>query len=290
MHARRDLLGAVELGHLIGGGIGRIEGRGEFVENLPHLEDGRRIVADLALGEQGDDGKSARHRDRVAHRPHRHLRDDTGDGGLELVELHPSEIAPLQRGLALAELGGDQGEGCSLAQLADHRFSEVTRILDMGAVLGRDEDLGDVILHLPSLGLDRGEPRIDVGVADAVGRSDLGAEHAAPAELHADLVIEGADLRTPRGEPLGERPGRHVVALLQIDHRLGDILVGDGDLAPLHLLELEFLVDQLAHHLRGEAVEHLRRHRKPGGEGKEPAAVIDVLRGDRLAIDHGEDA
>jgi hypothetical protein len=122
----------------------------------------------------------------------------------------------------------------------------------------------------------------------AVGPSCWRSSRAQPICVRIGRRARGAGRRP--GELLAERALGQVVALLELLHRLGDIGIGDGDAAALHLLQAEALVDQQARHLRGEAVERLRRHGDAGIEGEEPGAADDVGAAHHLAIDDRDDA
>ena len=109
-----------------------------------------------------------------------------------------------------------------------------------------------------------------VRVGDLGLGAELLAQHADPAELHADLVYERAQRDALAGEQGAHRAGRHVVALLDAGDGARDLLVGDDDLAPLHLLQFQPLVDVLNEQLtkgtvraRRGTVAKLLKERRP---------------------------
>ena len=83
--------------------------------------------------------------------------------------VHPAEIATLQRGLALAELGRDHRERSAVAQLLYHRVGEPLRLGSLGRVLHRHEDLAHPVLGLADLRFQHAFLVRDVGVGNFAG-------------------------------------------------------------------------------------------------------------------------
>ena len=71
---------------------------------------------------------AAWHLHRIADRADRHFGDQARHLGIELVRLHPAQLAALQRRLILAELRGDHRERRAGTQFADHRLGEALRV------------------------------------------------------------------------------------------------------------------------------------------------------------------
>ena len=159
----------------------------------------------------------------------------------------------------------------------------------LGRVLDRDEDLAHVVLGLPGLRLEQAALLVDLGVADVALRPQLLAQHPGPAELDANLVDQRPERHPAAAQALAQRTLLHAVARLDLADRLGDVAVAHRDLAPLHLLQPQPLVDQLPRHLRPQPVQHLRRHRHPGAQREQPAPILHIGIGDHVAIDHRDD-
>ena len=162
---------------------------------------------------------------------------------------------------------GAPARNCWITVSAKRRASSAWR-----GIADRHEDLAHPVFGLAGLRLDQGRScSVDVGVRDLGAAAQHLAQHPAPADLHADLVIPAC--ATPRPRTPAARagaPGGRPLQLFDVGDRLGDFLVGDDDLAPLDFLEAQPLVDQLAGDLRGQPVQHVLGHRQAGGQREQP--------------------
>ena len=182
------------------------------------------------------------------------------------------------------------GNAAPFAQLGDHRLGEALGVGAVGRIVDRNENLADAVFRLADqLGLELLLFR-HLGVGHLRLVAQLLAQHLRPAELGADLIDQRALADAVGGQLLPQRAGRQAVALFDIVDRLRNLLVRHDDLAPLHLLHAQPLIDQLAGDLRLQPVQHIGRHRQAGGQREQPRPVIHIDVGDDLAIDHGDDA
>jgi hypothetical protein len=160
----------------------------------------------------------------------------------------------------------------------------------VGRVVDRHEDLAHPVLGLAGLLLQQALLVGDLGLRDLRLLAKLLADHVGPSDLHAQLVDQGAQVDAAAGELVAHAVRLHAVALLDVVQRLGDLLVGHHDVAALHLLQAQPLVDQLARRLAAQPVEHLGRDLQAGRQRQQPAAVVDVALGDHVPVHHGDDA
>ena len=249
-----------------------------------------RSLPTVPLFAHGHHVEAAGDADWVADGADRHLGDQGGDLGIELVWAHPAGIAALQGGLALAEFGRHDAERRAGAQLGNHGVGEAAGVAGVCRVFGCDEDLSHAVLRLALLRLEQLLLLVDFPVAYAATLSELLAEHACPAELAAYLADEGGEGHALGAELGAQAAWREAVALLDVADGVRHVDVRHDDLAVLDFLGAQLVVDQLAGDLRAEFLKCIRRDRLAGGDCEEAGPVVHVGAGDDVAVHHRHDA
>jgi hypothetical protein len=113
-------------------------------------------------------------------------------------------------------------------------------------------------------------------------RLELAAHDLLPGHVGLDARLQRRGIDPALGEARGELLRRHAHALAHFGESLLHVALGDLQLVALADLQLELLVDQLVDHL-------LADRRLVGDELVEARALLDVIGGDRVAIDQNGD-
>ncbi len=145
-----------------------------------------------------------------------------------------------------------------MRHLVDQMVGELVHLFLLLRRIDRQEDLGDMALGLGALGLDRLDRVVDLVLADRHGMAVAALHRAAPGGLRGDLRHQRVLVDVMVAQELVELVRRLVVHAGESGQLVLHVLVGDGDAFLLGLLHLQLLVDELAHHLRADALARLR--------------------------------
>ena len=184
----------------------------------------------------------------------------------------------------------EERERSALVDLRDHGFGTAESAFHAANVRrGLDEDLGHAVGRLGRVRCEARQRFVDLGIGDTDARAIQAVDDPLPSDLGTALLAERIDADAHRGKSLDDFIGRQIVASDQALDGVVDLLVGDGLLVLVGLLDLEALVHEVAEGLllqagqRGLVALGSRR-----GEEEENTLAQVVCRDD-VVIDHGDD-
>ncbi len=128
-----------------------------------------------------------------------------------------------------------------------------------------------------------------VGVGDLRPCAEHLAQHACPADLHADLVDQRAVLDIVAGQALAQRAGRHAVA------RSTSAIALAMSWSDTTMRRRSTSCSRSRSSISWRVICGVRWsstsgvHRQAGGQREQPAAVVDIITADDIAIDDGND-
>ena len=155
-----------------------------------------------------------------------------------------------------------RGEPGTLPHLLGEPLGEPPHFVLLLRVVDGEKDLGDAALRFVRGFLCALQRVIDLLVGHHIGLRHQSAHQLCPDDRCGQLIDQRAALDAVRLQDLVELPGLHVVLLFDLREGLVDLLVGSRDVLPFGFLHLQFLVDDRAQHLGGDALPCFGRVRQ----------------------------
>ena len=157
-------------------------------------------------------------------------------------------------------------------------------------VVNRKENLAHPALRLAGVLLEPLQRVVDLVVGNRQPLRRLPLHQLRPEERGRQLIDDGGALDAAHFQELVKLPGPHVVLLFELLDPLLHLLFGDCHVLPLGLLQLQFLVDQRAQHLRNDSLTILRRVRNIRRNQHHPRPRGEIVKRDHIVVDDRRNA
>ena len=253
-----ELLGEIEgtrAGLLVGGQLVRLDQDVTGTRLGDHL-----AVGAAAASVHAQDVVAAGGLDHRRHGARLEIADRPGEGGRQVGQAPPAEIAAFQRLLAVGMGGGKRCEvraGFELALQFLGARAGFRALVRAGAVADRDQDVREIDLGIADVLLLR-QIGVDVLLADADARLELARAQALRHDLVADLLAHGEIVAAFAPDLPCELGLRHAVALGDVGDDVVELAVVDADAGIAGALGLDAHEDEALEDLVAElAARHV---------------------------------